>query len=238
MTALGIPLIVSRGSTWHHVTPSASGIAPGLTSLLDPTRPDTERGLWHADQSRNFLHTDLCLMQVSAEDGAALAMQYEKAQRFCEIKLLPPPVGAVVQAVGYPRHSVRTDGTHLYLDVPATVSQGTVKAIHTPYRDRGMLNFPCFEVEMWADHGFSGGPVFYEGKLCGLVSAGSSFDSSVYVAALWPLLRANVDFGLGKSLLIRELFERGVLTSSEWPELRERVVTVVSDERGEFIDLQ
>ena len=101
------------------------------------------------------------------------------------------------------------------------------------------MNFPSFEVEMWADHGFSGGPVFHQGKLCGLVSAGLETDDSTYrvayVATLWPLLRANVDFGLGKSLLIQDLLTRGVLSSPGWREIAQRIV-LKSDERGEYLD--
>jgi hypothetical protein len=78
-----------------------------LFQLLNPTSRGIERGLWHVDHSRDFLHTDLCLMQVSAEDGAALSMQYSASQMFCELQLLPPPIGTTVQAIGFPRLVLR-----------------------------------------------------------------------------------------------------------------------------------
>jgi hypothetical protein len=179
-------------------------------------------------------------MQVSAENGDALAIQYTWPASFLELQLTPPAIGETVQAFGYPRHAVRTDGTRLFFDVPAAFSEGTVRAIHSPFRDRVMLNFPIFEVEMWTDHGFSGGPVFHEGKLCGLVSAGLKSDDPgdhiTYIATLWPILRANVDFGLGKSLLIQDLLHRGVLSSRGWRDVAQRVV-LKSDERGEYLDI-
>lgn len=215
--------------------------APFMFQILQPARQPSPNALWHVDHSRDFLHTDLCLMQVSAENGDALAIQYTWPTRFLDLELIPPGVGEAVQAFGYPCHAVRTDGTQLFIDAPATFSEGTVRAVHSPFRDRVMLNFPVFEVEMWADKGFSGGPVFHQGKLCGLVVAGLDSDEPgehvTYVASLWPLLRANVDFGLGKSFLIQDLLRRGVLSASGWSDLAARVVVTVDETGREYVDL-
>lgn len=214
----------------------ASNHSPGLFQVLEPGNPRSPYALWHADRSWDFVHSDLCLMQVSAEDGASLAIQYQLGPRFLPVSLLPPPLGATVQAFGYPRHAITARGEKLFIDAPATFSEGVVRENYASFRDRGMLNFPCFEVEMIADHGFSGGPVFYEERLCGIVSAGSSFDRSVYVASLWPLVTAHVDFGLGKTHLIEDLLDRGHLVSPHWPGLKGKIVRK-SDDRGEYLEL-
>jgi hypothetical protein len=208
----------------------------GLFQVLEPGNPQSDHSLWHVDKSWDFAHSDLCLMQVSAEEGAALGFQYQLGPQYLSVSLLPPPIGATVQAFGYPRHAITARGAQLFIDAPATFSEGVVRENYAPFRDRGLLNFPCFEVEMIADHGFSGGPVFYEGKLCGLVSAGSSFDHSVYVATLWPLVTANVDLGFGKCHVVQELLDLHHIVSPDWPRLKGKIVRK-SDDRGEYLDI-
>src|SRR5438046_990311 len=43
--------------------------APFLFQILKPSDRLSPNAMWHVDQSRDFVHTDLCFMQVSAEDG-------------------------------------------------------------------------------------------------------------------------------------------------------------------------
>ena len=109
-----------------------------------------------------------------------------------------------------------------------------------------MLNFPSFAIQMECQGGFSGGPVFWDNKLCGIISVGLHTDSTAaeaaelppisYAASLWPIITANIDFGLGKSEVIAEFLDRGVLRSSDWPALRDHVVRK-RDDRGEYLDL-
>lgn len=126
-------------------------------------------------------------MQVSSECEVSDRMQYQMPTLFFEWQLQPPPVEATVYAIGYPRLAVKPSDGRLIIDAPFTFQELTVTAIHLMRRDEGMLNFPCFEVSHSLAHGFSGGPVFFEGRLCGIVSSGSSFDTRGFVASLWPL---------------------------------------------------
>lgn len=78
------------------------------------------------------------------------------------------------------------------------------------HHDAGQYSFPGFlaAAEPPIGGGFSGGAVFYDGKLCGLVSGGL-FDCA-YVTALGPL--ALMDYTLGE-----------VIASSDWPRMRDRL---------------
>ncbi len=66
-----------------------------------------------------------------------------------------------------------------------------------------MLNFPCFEVQAKFARGMSGGVVIDEdGRLCGLVCAGTEFaDASAaplsYAATLWPFLATTISADRG-----------------------------------------
>lgn len=91
------------------------------------------------------------------------------------------------------------------------------------------MNFPCFAVDMAQriDHGFSGGPVFFDGALCGIISAANDFDTVAYVASLWPLLRSDK---------ILDLLRMWKVTARGWEGLQRRIY-VHDDERGSFLDI-
>jgi hypothetical protein len=74
------------------------------------------------------------------------------------------------------------------------------------------------------DPGFSGGPVFYNGQLCGLVSG--SLGDATMVVTLWPICLMEIeqpDLGqLNKKEVIGDWFQDGRLKAAEWPAIRER----------------
>jgi hypothetical protein len=164
----------------------------------------------------------MALLQVSAESETAKDLQ-KNMPKFFEWHLCPPPVGATVRAIGYPRHSVTPADKGVDIGAPFTVHELRVTEIFPLYRDRGMLNLPCFEVDDSVEHGFSGGPVFYEGKLCGTISSGSGFDERSYVAALWPLALMDYSNELKQLTWFGDLLDRGVIVSDCWQELRTRI---------------
>ena len=93
-------------------------------------------------------------------------------------------------------------------------------------RDSGLLTFPCFRIDKLVNDGFSGGPVFWEDKLCGIVSTGS-VDGSTYAASLWPLCLLEYEYPdlgtLGSRRVFGELFERGVVRSNDWRNIKDRI---------------
>jgi hypothetical protein len=88
-----------------------------------------------------------------------------------------------------------------------------------------MYSFPCFRIDKPVNHGFSGGPVFCRGKLCGIISGG--FDDDTYVASLWPLCLLNYKYpdrgALGSERSFADLFDSGELLSEDWPGIKNRI---------------
>jgi hypothetical protein len=167
-------------------------------------------------------HSDITLLQISAESEVAKKVQLEMPTKFFVWRLLPPPIGSVVWAIGFPQMELRPDGRHVVCGAPFTLQGLQVTKIYPQRRDRGMLNFPCFEVQESIDHGFSGGPVFYEGKLCGIVSSGSSFDGRSHIASLWPLTLMDYSNELVQQTRFGDLLDRRVIVADDWLEKRHR----------------
>jgi hypothetical protein len=100
-----------------------------------------------------------------------------------------------------------------------------------------MMNFSCFEVDDVVEPGFSGGPVFHEGKLCGIVSS-SSFDRRSYITYLWPLTLMDYMDELDHQARFGELLDRRVIVADDWLDMRKRI-SKGQDDRGNpcaFID--
>lgn len=124
------------------------------------------------------------------------------------IRATPPPTGQKVVAFGYResvvRHSTGPNGNpHIDINDKPTTSAGCVGRIFDVRRDASMLNFPCFEVKAEFAPGMSGGIVVDEdGRLCGLVCAGTRFADTTapplsYAATLWPFLTTMISVDRG-----------------------------------------
>lgn len=185
--------------------------AAALFQTLDPLTKGADMALWHVDRSWTSNSSDLILLQVSAESEHADTLQYKMPVRFLRWRLLPPPKGAKVQALGFPGSTVRPDGEELGIDAHFTFQELEVGTAYPSGRDRGMLPFPCFEVRGSLAPGFSGGPVMYQGDLCGIVTSGSSFDERSYVAALWPLCLMEYDNEFSIKTTFGDLLDRRVI---------------------------
>ena len=108
------------------------------------------------------------------------------------------------------------------------MASGIVREHYWGGRDRGLYNFPCFEVDAKFEHGMSGGLVTNErGEVCGIV-CGSLHASSAneehvsYVTMLWPMLTIQVGANLipggieSEQYCLRDLSQRGVFTPHGW----------------------
>jgi hypothetical protein len=124
------------------------------------------------------------------------------------VRVMPPPPGSKVLAVGYREGKIEvsedTNGTHhIVLNDRGTTSIGEVGNIFPDRRDSSMLTFPCFEVMARFAPGMSGGMVIDEdGALCGLVCAGTEFSDPnapplSYAVTLWPMLRTVISADRG-----------------------------------------
>ena len=180
---------------------------------------------WQVNRTWDPVFTDICLMQVSAEQGESIKTQRQMPTQFFEWALLPPPIGSEVVMFGYPKTGMTSSDGIMKIDSQVVYQIGRVTRIEELSRDKGMMNFPCFQIDKPVDNGFSGGPVFWDNKLCGIVSSG--FEEDTWIATLWPLCLLEYecpDLGsIGSTTTFGNLFESGVLQSQDWPILRNRI---------------
>jgi hypothetical protein len=133
--------------------------------------------------------------------------------------------------LGYPNAHVEFVGGRLSVDFNCVLKEGTVIQVHVLERDHGMLSFPCFEVDRPVDGGFSGGPVFWNGALCGLVSSGSLTEST-FVASLWPLCLMEYEYPeFGGKTSVGALLDAAVVRSTDWTAVKPRI-SKRTDEHG------
>jgi hypothetical protein len=177
--------------------------------------------------------TDVSLLEVFAEGDEAAGMEHQMTG-FFEWSLLPPPIGTHVIMLGYPQANITSKDGLMKLDLSLVLGEGEVTDIYERGRDRGMFNFPCFRINTTIEHGFSGGPVFWDNRLCGIVSGGG-FDDGTYAASRWPLCLLEYEYPdlgvIGSKRAFSSLFESGRLRSRDWPQVRDRI-TKQYDEHG------
>ena len=204
----------------------------GLFQIVD----GRDVALWGVTRTWDPRVTDISLIEVSADSGAAIDRQHEMPTRFFEWSLLPPPVGSPVLMLGFPGSAVTfLPEEKMNVNCSFVLQSGTVKEVFARKRDDGMYSFPCFSVDQPVDHGFSGGPVFWGDRLCGIVSGGSIEDVT-YVASLWPLCLMEYEYpdlgAIGQPQAFAGLFEKGVLKATGWRDVVKRV-SRQQDEHGQ-----
>ena len=123
--------------------------------------------------------------------------ELEECRRwFVEINVAPPPVGSSVTAFGFARSKIEVDladPTSFVCSNAYRIVQSKVTQVFFPRRDRGMLAFPCFEMEGDFESGMSGGPIFNErNQVCGVISSGG-IPGACHGAVLWPVLGVEID---------------------------------------------
>jgi hypothetical protein len=179
--------------------------------------------------------TDICLVEAAPDGELATQRLNDSRRLFPEWSLLPPPVGSLVEMVGFPSSTVALTGSGSRFSFPFTVQRGWVQEIFETRRDRGMYRFPCFSVNLPVDHGFSGGPVFYNGRLCAIVSGGTVAEENLtYVATLWPICLMEIEYpnlgSLNRKEAVGDWFEQGRIHASDWPEVKCRASTMKDDQ--------
>ena len=131
---------------------------------------------------------------------------------------------------------VTPQGDLINIGLKYVLQEGSVTDVYELRRDRGLYSFPCFRIDKPVNHGFSGGPVFWRGKLCGIISGGS--DDDTYVASLWPLTLLKYKYpgmgALGGEKTFSDLFDSRELHSEDWPRIKDRIAKKRDDEDGKF----
>jgi hypothetical protein len=186
--------------------------------------------------------TDIAFLELQPANDEAGNYQWRGR---LQLSMLPPKVGERICAFGYPSSGAVAASRDPYLKVdwglnPST-TVGKVIEIHEEYRDRAMLNFPCFQINARFDGGMSGGPVFNEkGQVCGVVCASwdmlSEEEYVSYVATLWAAMPTVIDFQSPEFIAKApygafELFNIGFLRQFGWEDIFSRI-TIETDENG------
>lgn len=198
----------------------------GLFQIAHTARP-TEVGMWQVNASWTPLVTDISMLQVSAFGGSALDLQNKKPAYF-DWALLPPPKGTEVLMLGFPKTQIEpVGGDVVNIQSQIVLQVGTVLEVYEQRRDRGFMDFPCFTIGATVDEGFSGGPIFWGEKLCGIVSSGSSFADETCGATLWPLCLLeyeNPELGsFGGKHHFGQFLDQGIIRSNDWAEIKDRI---------------
>jgi hypothetical protein len=205
----------------------------------EPGQPPSAAATWLVRRTWESPVTDAALLFVLADDGPATQRQMTLAVRHFEWALLPPPVGAEVVMLGYPQTGIAANSEVMNIQVKYVMQSGRVSAVYERRRDAGMFWFPCFAIDQPVDAGFSGGPVFWDDRFCGIVS-GESFGNT-YAATLWPLCLLECAYPdltgqLGQTHQLGTLFDEGVLRARDWKSVKPRL-GYHTDEHGKKIAL-
>lgn len=198
---------------------------PGVSS--DPA-------LWRVTFVWGARFTDIAFISLTPAND--LAERYSWASRL-KLNLLPPRVGERVVGFGYAASAVeRADVGRVRLSLHPSTTGGPVTEVFPEYRDRGMLTFPCFEINTHFVGGMSGGPLFNEaGELCGVTCASRDGEPIAYGATLWPAM-GTVITHQGPGMVCKgpypvfEMAHAGILAAVGW----ERIARRIEIESGPF----
>jgi len=174
-------------------------VTGGQLQLLQ-VLPGSHYRFWNVAQLW-VTNSDIAILHLALDSASDLDLPINWIS--LRVRATPPPTGQKVVAFGYRESVVRpstgpSGGPHIDINDKPTTSAGYVGQIFEVRRDSGILNFPCFEVHAKFAHGMSGGIIVDEdGRLCGLICAGTEFDDPAipplsYAATLWPFLTTTI----------------------------------------------
>jgi hypothetical protein len=199
----------------------------------------TSAATWAVTRSWEHATTDLCLLEAAPDNPAGHDMLNRTRGMFTEWSLLPPPVGTRIEMFGLPSTELTISDTDWNLRFPFVLQQAVVSEVCDIRHDRGLYYFPGFLVDQAVDHGFSGGPVFWGGRLCGLVSGG--LFGSTYIASLWPLCLMEIEYPnlgtLNRKAAIGDWFDEGRLVSPDWPAIKPRISRRLDEFEQPFVHI-
>ncbi len=249
ITEFGLALIAQRGEEWRPVG-TAVLIAPHLaltakhvvdecwrlfgderklkfgdlhgefSLLAQQVLSDRQGVLWVIRRLWCSPHTDLAVLQLQPFSDLANDYRWRSPQ----LHIQAPTEGAEVWCFGYRGgEAIATTDSHrtsVHWTTSPSTAVGTVVEVHQQRRDLGMLNFPCFRTSAPFTHGMSGGPIFVNGLLSGIICAsgleGSDGERRAYGATLWPILATELELDFqgeppGSSYTVHKLAKRGFI---------------------------
>lgn len=186
--------------------------------------------------------TDVAFLHVVPRNDIAMMLAWPDG--FPELVFLPPPVGAEVWSFGYPgvKHDHKAGEAVVNVTSEPTLVAGEVVSHYQ--EGRASWRFPQFQVTMGFEPGMSGGPVIHNGKVCGIVSYGPTYEDGVgssYAAALWPILLSEVIPPVDprmRSTAVLDLLNSGFLRSRDWREVKSRAYVGTNNDGKEIARLK
>jgi hypothetical protein len=167
---------------------------------------------WAVEEATPIPYTDLMVLRISPQND--VAKEYQWGTGFLDIQLLPPPAGADIWLFGYPECQAENDDARdgITGDFKLEISSARVTAVEDFRRD-SLKDFPGFEFTPAVKAGGSGGPLFYEDRLCGIACVGWQGEGvgTGYAAALWPLIFAKINFRLGPAETLLDIMKKASL---------------------------
>jgi hypothetical protein len=207
-----------------------------LFQMTDTGKDKAPAATWSVTGTWHGRFADLALVEAVPDNQFGHEMRESMQQQlFPEWSLLPPPVGAQVVMFGVPDASLVISDTGWNFRAPYTSLSSVVLEAFNSRHDRGFFDFPGFFVKGGIGYGFSGGPVFWNGRLCG-VASGVLFDKT-YVASLWP-------FGLMEIKKLRSVerlanwFDERRIHAPDWPEIKNRISLRVDGAGAHFVNIE
>jgi hypothetical protein len=198
-----------------------------FATMVYQAAPQDDLVQWKVNVDWPSYDTDINVLQV--EPRTPGAEKAEREHRYFEWQLLPPRVGAHVRVYGWPKPKIdiapgegglenHTQHVELWA-YPARV----VEYI-SPIKAHGFGEFPGFRLDREFEHGFSGGPVLYDGRLVGI------FSGPDYVASLWPLALMTYPDVNDVEHAIAKLLDSGVIQAADWNSVKGCVVRKACEE--------
>jgi hypothetical protein len=200
-----------------------------LFQMTDASRDSAPAATWSVTNTWDGSFADLALIEAVPDNRFGHEMREEMQNLFPEWSLLPPPVGAQVVMFGVPdSHLVVSETAWNFRGPFSCISTEVLNVFHLRH-DRGLYSFPGFFVKGEVGHAFSGGPVLWNGRLCGVVSGG--LGENTYVASLWPFGLMNIKKA-GSSERLADWFDARRINASDWPDVKNRISLRVDEYGG------
>jgi hypothetical protein len=98
----------------------------GLFQVCEGPGSSARSAIWAVSRTWDPVVTDICFMEVSADSGGALEMQFRMPTRFFDWSLLPPPVGSHVVMLGFPKTEIKISGDTWKIAVRYVIQEGRV----------------------------------------------------------------------------------------------------------------
>ncbi len=201
----------------------------GQFSILAVQYPgaSSDPALWRVSFVWGARFTDIAFLALTSANNLAERYAWDSTLK---LNLLPPTLGERVVGFGYAASAVEiTEVGQMRLALHPSTTGGMVTAVFPEYRDRGMLKFPCFEINTHFVGGMSGGPLFNEaGELCGVICASRDGEPIAYGATLWPAM-GTVITHQGPGMVCKgaypvfEMAQVGILAASGWERIARRI---------------